>query len=295
MKKIKFAIIGASETENTKDLIEEIKLKRHSVFLIQPKNLVFEFSKNKRFKIRQGNIDLDKLDVFIFRGYNINIVPVKILAEKLIRDGKVVIDEILGKKFIPSKMFESSKFAEYNISHPRTFQALDVSSYKTILDKTTFPIIVKPLYEQKGQGIIKVNNKTKALAFFKKNPKEYLIQEYLKTNSDVRVFVVNNKVLGAIRRFVLPNDFRSNASLGAKAEKVIPTKEMKVIAIKATKAMGYEIAGVDFLEHKNKLYVLEVNSTPQWQKFKEITGINPAKNIVNYAIKKYEKVQSRIL
>ena len=132
MKKIKFAIIGASETENTKNLIEEIKLRGHLVFLIQPKNLVFEFSKNKKFKIKQGNINLDKLDIFIFRGYNINIVVAKILAEKLIRDKKVVIDEVLGKRFIPSKIFECSKFAEYNINHPVTFQALDISSYKII-------------------------------------------------------------------------------------------------------------------------------------------------------------------
>lgn len=289
MKKIKFAIIGASETENAKDLVKEIKSSGHTIFLIQPKNLVFEFSKNKKFKIKQGNIDLDKLDIFIFRGYNVNIVAVKILAEKLIRDKKVVIDEILGKRFIPSKIFEASKLAEHNINHPMTFQALDISSYKIVLDKATFPIIIKPLYGQKGQGIIKINNKTKALAFFKKNPKGYLIQEYLKTDSDIRVFVVNNKVLGAIRRFVLPGNFRSNASLGAKVEKMIPTKEMKAIALKATKAMGYEIAGVDFLEYKNKLYVLEVNSTPQWQKFKEVTGINPAKNIISYATKKYKR------
>lgn len=295
MKKLKFAIVGASGTENTKDLVEEIKSRGHSVFLIQPKNLVFEFSKNKKFKIRQGNIDSDKLDIFLFRGYNVNIVAAKILAEKLIRDGKVVIDEILGKRFIPSKTFETSKFAEYKINHPGTFQALDISSYKIILDKAAFPIVVKPLYGQKGQGIIKINNKTKALAFFRKNPEGYLIQEYLKTDGDVRVFVVNNKILGAIKRFVLPGDFRSNASLGAKAEKIIPTKEMKKIAIKATRAMGYEIAGVDFLEYKNKLYVLEINSTPQWQKFKKVTGINPAKYIISYALKKYEKIQNRIL
>jgi len=287
-KKIKFAIIGASETENTKDLVCEIKKRGHKVYLIQPKNLVFEFSKNKKFKVKQGKIDMDKLDIFIFRGYTINIIPAKILAEKLIYNKKVVIDEVVGKKFIPSKIFESSQFAKYGINHPRTFQALDYKSYESIFNAVTFPIIVKPLYSQKGQDIIKIENKNKAKKFFKKNPSGYLIQEFLKTDSDIRVFVVGNKVIGAIRRFVLPGDFRSNASLGAKAEKIVLAKEMKTIAIKAVKAMGYEIAGVDFLKYKNKLYVLEVNSTPQWQKFKEVTGINPAKNIINYALKKYE-------
>ncbi|MEA1936809.1 MAG: RimK family alpha-L-glutamate ligase [Patescibacteria group bacterium] len=289
MKKIKFAIIGASETENTKDLVKEIEKRRHKAYLIQPKNLVFEFSKNNKFKVSQGKIDLDKLDVFIFRGYTINIVPAKILAEKLVYDKKVVIDEVLGKKFVPSKIFESSQFARHEINHPKTFQALDFKSYENIFNSISFPIIVKPVYGQKGQDVIKINSKAQARKFFRKNPNGYLIQEFLKTDSDTRVFVVNNKVIGAIRRFVLPGDFRSNASLGAKAEKIIPTKEMKETAIKATKVMGYEISGVDFIKYRNKYYVLEVNSTPQWQKFKEVTGVNPAKNIISLALKKYKR------
>ncbi|OGI29418.1 MAG: hypothetical protein A2288_03810 [Candidatus Moranbacteria bacterium RIFOXYA12_FULL_44_15] len=92
-----------------------------------------------------------------------------------------------------------------------------------------------------------------------------------------------------MKRYIIPGDFRSNASLGAKAEKILLTQELKELALKATKAMNYEVAGVDIIKHKKKLYVLEINSAPQWQKFKEVTGVNPAEAIIAYAIKKYHK------
>ncbi|MBW6441146.1 RimK family alpha-L-glutamate ligase [Patescibacteria group bacterium] len=289
VKKIKFVIVGASKTDNTKDLVCEIKSRGYKVYLIQPKKLIFEFSKNK-YTAWQENLKLDNMDIFIFRGYNVNIVEAKILAEKLIREKKVVIDEALAKELIPSKIYELSQFIRYGISHPKTFQALDLSSYKYIFDKINFPVIIKPLYGQKGQGIVKMDTKRQVYNFLKNNYKGYLIQEYLEIDSDIRIFIVNNKVIGAIRRFIIPGDFRSNVSLGAKVEQVHPNREMTDLAIRAVKAMKYEVAGVDIITHKGKLYVLEVNSTPQWQKFKKVTGINPAKYIIGYSLLKYKKI-----
>lgn len=93
--------------------------------------MIFEFSRNK-YTAWQENLKLDNLDIFIFRGYNVNIIEAKILAEKLIRENKTVIDEALVKELIPSKIYESSQFSKNNIPHPKTFQALDFSSYKYI-------------------------------------------------------------------------------------------------------------------------------------------------------------------
>ena len=104
--------------------------------------------------------------------------------------------------------------------------------------------------------------------------------------SDLRVFIVGDTVLGAIRRYVIEGDIRSNASLGAKSEAVELTEEMVTLAKKATIAIGYEVAGVDLAETSTGYSILEVNHTPQWQAFKKSTGINPADHIVRYALKK---------
>jgi ribosomal protein S6--L-glutamate ligase len=174
------------------------------------------------------------------------------------------------------------------INHPKTYQAMSFISYKQIAKELLFPIIAKPVRGRQGMGIKKINNEKNFLKFIKKNYKGYLVQQYIKTDGDLRVFVVGDEVLGAIKRFVVPGDFRSNVSLGAKAKKVAVTKKIKEISLKAAKAMDFEVAGVDLIKHKNKYYVIEVNNGPQWQKFKEVTKINPAKKIIDYAINKFE-------
>jgi ribosomal protein S6--L-glutamate ligase len=66
-------------------------------------------------------------------------------------------------------------------------------------------------------------------------------------DGDVRVLVVGKEVLGAMKRIVPEGDFRSNASLGANAEKVEMTSEMEEVALKAANVMGYDVAGVDLM------------------------------------------------
>lgn len=285
MNKLNFVIIGPN-TENTLDLIREIKKTGHRTFVVRLSDIFFEFN-NGALKALWKNKNLFDFDIFLFRGYNKNLLFAQILAQELLGRGKIVIDKTMGKRFISSKAYEASRMMQGKINHPKTWQAVSFSSYKKILRKISFPVIAKPIYGQKGQGVEKIETAKEYLNFFSKNPKGYLIQEFLKIDSDIRVFIVGNKALGAMKRYLVPGDFRSNASLGAKTEKITLTKELKTLALKATKAMNYEIAGVDILEYKKKLYVLEVNSSPQWQKFKEVTEINPAEYIIGHALKKH--------
>lgn len=287
MKQLKFIIFG-SPNKNTLDLVAEIKSRKHLVSVVPLRDIVFEFTKNK-FKAVWNGQNLIKSDIFIFRGYNIHLKEAQILAENLLDQGKVVLDEALGTKYISSKLYEASRFAKLKINHPKTFQTFSTDSYKLLAEKLKFPIIAKPVRGMKGRGIEKINTPNEFLKFFAKNPGDYLIQDFFKIKSDLRIFVVDNQVLGGFRRFIPENEFRSNAIPRTRAEKIIPTSAMKKIAIAATKALGYDIAGVDLFEFKNKLYVIEANSCPQWQKFKTVTGINPAKAIIDLAVAKHEK------
>jgi ribosomal protein S6--L-glutamate ligase len=285
MNKLGFIIIGPN-TENTLDLIREIKKAGHRPFVVRLSDIFFEFN-NEIFRALWKNKNLLDFDIFLMRGYNKNLLFAQILAQELLVNGKIVIDETIGKRFISSKVYEASRMMQNKINHPKTWQAVSFSSYKKILKQISFPVIVKPVYGQKGQGIEKFETAKEYSDFFSKNPKGYLIQEFLKIDGDIRIFIVGNKALGAMKRHLVPGDFRSNASLGAKTEKIPLTKELKALALKAAKTMSYEIAGVDILEYKKKFFVLEVNSSPQWQKFKDVTKINPAEYIIRYALKKY--------
>lgn len=285
MNKLSFVIIGPN-TENTLDLIREIKKAGHRHFIVRLSDIFFEFN-NGIFRALWKNKDLLDFDIFLLRGYNKNLLFAQILAQELLAKGKIVIDKTIGKRFISSKAYETSKIMQNKINHPKTWQAVSFSSYKKILKQISFPVIAKPVYGQKGQGIEKFETAKEYLNFFSKNPKGYLVQEFLKIDGDIRIFIVGNKALGAMKRYLVPGDFRSNASLGASAKKIPLTQELKTLALKAAKTMDYEIAGVDILEHKKRFYVLEVNSSPQWQKFKEVTKTNPAEYIIRYALKKH--------
>ncbi len=292
MKKINFAIIG-SLTENTLDLKSEIEKRGFLVSVFPLSTIFLEFNKGNSIARSKKN-SLDNFDIFLFRAYNKNFREAKILAELLLAKNKIIIDTVLGLDMIDSKVYEASKLSQAGINYPKTWQSIGKKNYTEILKKIDFPLIVKPVYGQKGQGIKKINNRQSFIKFFENNPQGYLIQEFLKIDGDIRVFIVGGKILGGIKRYLPKNDFRSNVSLGAKTEKIVLTDEIKKTALEATKTMHYEIAGVDLIEYKNKIYVLEVNSTPQWQGFKITTGINPAPYIVNYALKKYEKNTTRI-
>jgi len=287
MNKLSFVIIGP-ETENTADLVREIEKKGHLSYVVKLSNIFLEFD-NGIFKALWKNRDFFDFDIFILRGYNKNLLFAQILAQELLARKKTVIDETVGKRFVSSKIYEASMLAQNKINHPKTWQAVSFSSYKRILEKISFPVIAKPVDGQKGQGIEKIENREQYFSFFAKNRKGYLCQEFLKIGYDIRVFVVNGKALGAMKRHIIPGDYRSNASLGAKAEKIDLTEELESLALKAAKVMDYEIAGVDIIEHNKKLYVLEINSAPQWQKFKEVTGINPAEAIIGYSLDKHKK------
>lgn len=282
-KELKFAIIGSAKTENTRDLIKEIKSQGHSLSIFSIKDIFFESSTGALI-IKEK---INSFDIFLLRaGHDEYQKEVRMLARHLLDSKKIVVDEVLGKEYINGKMSQALLFSKHNIPHPKTFLASSFASYKTILKKMRFPIIIKPDIGKRGIGIKKFENTKSALAFFQKNNRGFLLQEYLPNNGDIRVFVVGNKVLGAMKRHLIKGDFRSNVSLGAKTEKLQLDRALEKTALKAVRSIGFEVAGVDLILFENKYYVIEVNEGPQWQGFKKTMGINPASHIVKYSIKK---------
>ncbi|MFC1609079.1 RimK family alpha-L-glutamate ligase [Patescibacteria group bacterium] len=287
MKKPRFAIIGARKSPNTMDLVEEIKNKGLECELMHQKEMVFEVANDGDFVVRHGGLDLDEFDIFIFRTYAKTLNDSLILAEKLVSDGKTVIDAALGKTFVLSKMFEASKMAQNGILYPQTVRCVNFEETGSRVENMPFPVIVKPVDGRQGQGVAKLDNFEELSDFLTKEAGEWMIQEYVPITYDIRVFVVGGKAIGAMKRYIAEGDFRSNIALGAKSEQVEMTQEQKDLAERAADAMSYDIAGIDLIETNKGLMVLEANSGPQWQGFKKTTGINPAKKIIEYVLEKY--------
>lgn len=152
------------------------------------------------------------------------------------------------------------------------------------------PLIVKLLEGTQGKGVVLAETKKAAesvINAFKSLNVNILVQEFIKeaNGKDLRLFVVDGKVVAAMQREALPGEFRANIHLGGSASIIKPTIEEKRIAIKAAKAMDLKVAGVDIIRSTKGPLLLEVNSSPG------LEGIEGAthKDIAGEMIKAIEK------
>ena len=111
-----------------------------------------------------------------------------------------------------------------------------------------------------------------------------IVQEFIKEagGADIRAFVVDGQVVGAMKRQGKDGEFRSNLHRGGSASVIQLTDEEENAAIKAAKAMALGVAGVDMLQSSRGPLILEVNSSPGLEGIEEATGKDIAKTIIRY-------------
>lgn len=152
------------------------------------------------------------------------------------------------------------------------------------------PLIVKLLEGTQGKGVVLAETKKAAesvINAFKSLNANILVQEFIKeaNGKDLRLFVIDGKVVATIQREAMPGEFRANIHLGGTATVIKATSEEKRIAIKAAKAMDLKVAGVDIIRSSKGPLLLEVNSSPGLEGIEGATN----KDIAGEMIKAIEK------
>jgi RimK family alpha-L-glutamate ligase len=145
-------------------------------------------------------------------------------------------------------------------------------------------VVVKPLFGAEGRGIVRVSDPDLAHRTFRTLMRLHSVlylQQFIDHGGfDVRVLVLAGSVVGAIRRRSA-NDFRTNISRNAIAEKHLPTIQECDFALRAAETTGAYIAGVDLLYDKSgNCFVIEVNAVPGWQAFTRTTEIDVARRFI---------------
>jgi ribosomal protein S6--L-glutamate ligase len=167
-------------------------------------------------------------------------------------------------------------------NHPRDVEML-------IKEIGGAPLVIKLLEGTQGIGVVLAETKKAAqsvIEAFYGLKADILIQEFIEEagGADIRAFIVNGKVIGAMKRQGKEGEFRSNLHRGGSAAKIKMTKEEKDMAIKAAKAMGLNVAGVDLLQSKRGPLVLEVNSSPGLEGIEKAMEKDVAKQIVQLVV-----------
>jgi ribosomal protein S6--L-glutamate ligase len=181
--------------------------------------------------------------------------------------------------------------AANGINVPKTVYASNLQTLPSILTNMgPYPIIIKLMNGTQGMGVILAENKSNAesiLEAFHTTNEKVILQKFIKEakGADLRAFVVDGKIVGAMKRQARQGDFRSNLHRGGTSEKVNLTKEEVETALRSVKILGLNIAGVDMLKTKNGPVVLEVNASPGLEGIEGTTGIDIAGEIISYVEK----------
>lgn len=193
-------------------------------------------------------------------------------------------------KFIPmkpgaftichDKLLTHLKLLTSNVPMPTTYITATTNAAKDILQRINYPIIMKLPAGTQGKGVMFADSYASASSMLDtlaaiRQP--FIIQEYVESGGvDVRAIVVGDKVVAAMKRRSSGEDKRSNIHAGGVGESCQIDAKTASIAIKAAKAVGVEICGVDLLETARGPLVLEVNLSPGLQGITEASGVDVA-------------------
>ena len=185
------------------------------------------------------------------------------------------------------------RLSDYGIRQPKTTLINDPEKSALAFDKldTQMPVIMKTLRGSKGVGVLFIESEKALdsivqLIYKQDEDTDLLLQEYIKTDYDVRVLVLGGKILATMKRPVIEGDFRSNVSQGSKPEKIELTELEIEESLKAAKAVNGLWTAVDFIPSKNREkeppFVIEVNSSPGTEGMEEASGQNISKEIIQF-------------
>lgn len=205
--------------------------------------------------------------------------------------GVLVINPAKSVECAVDKFLTTHRLNQAGLPVPKTVVCEDAEAAMTAFGEIGGDVVVKPLFGSEGRGIVRVSDPDLAWRTFRTlerlNAVLYL-QEFIDHPGwDIRVMVLDGKILGAMRR-VNPLDFRTNVSRHATIETYLPTALEESWALAAAHAVGAWFAGVDVLYNRAGLgYVIEVNAVPGWRAFARATGKDVAVELI-------EKIQARV-
>ena len=222
---------------------------------------------------------LTQLGVMILRQFELMRIP-----STLSKDGLLTA----RNKYLALQALQSAK-----INIPASVLIASRNRTEEPIEYLPPPFVMKLLSGTQGIGVMLIRDPKEAgpiIDTLSELRQIICLQKYLPNpGEDIRIFVTGDEVVGAMKRKAAPNEWRSNIHMGGNGVAYKLSVNEKETAIRAAKAVGVEIAGVDIISVDNEPYVIEVNASPGFRGLLQTTGINAAESIANYAIAKAKR------
>ncbi|MEM3673204.1 MAG: RimK family alpha-L-glutamate ligase [Candidatus Bathyarchaeia archaeon] len=174
---------------------------------------------------------------------------------------------------------------------PRTAVTENVEEALKAFNELGGDVVVKPLFGSRGIGATRVTDPEVAHTVFRSITFYHgviYLQEFVPHGfSDIRAFVIGDRVVAAMRR--VANSWKTNYSQGARPQPISLSGELEELAVKSAKLIGCKVAGVDILESPKGPVIVEVNSQPGWRGLQSVTKVKIADEIVNFVLSELKK------
>lgn len=274
---------------STKRLKEEAIKRGHKVRIIKYKNCYASIEQNNP-NVSYNGENLEGYDAIIPRIASNMTAYGTAIVRQFEMQGLYTVSSSIAISRARDKLRSLQLLSKYGIGIPRTVVSRNTADIDDLLEQLGgTPVIIKLARGTHGNGVVLAETKKAAKsvlqAFYLTNEDgtNILLQEFIKESAgtDIRAFVVGSRVVASMKRQSLDDDFRSNLHKGGEGTAIKLTDEEKKIAIKAAKAMGLNIAGVDMMRSSRGPLILEVNASPGFG-IEKITGRNVAGAIIEY-------------
>mgnify|MGYP001057985808 CR=1 FL=1 len=272
---------------STKRLVAACKTRGHEVDVIDPLKCTLVMEKNNPSIIYNGHI-LPKYDAIIPRiGASVTFYGSAVVRQF---EMQKVFSAVESQALIRSrdKLRSLQILSRAGLDLPKTVFTNYSRDTDSILQGVGgAPVIIKLLEGTQGLGVVLAENEKAAssvIEAFHGLKARVIVQEFVKEakGADIRAFVVNGVVVGAMKRQAKDGEFRSNLHRGGTASIIKLTRKESAAAILAVKKLGLGVAGVDMLQSKRGPLILEVNSSPGLEGIEKATGYDIAGKIIAY-------------
>lgn len=291
---MKIAILSRnSKLYSTKRLVEAAEKKGHEAIVVDHLKCQIEIERRRPKIYYQGGY-LTDIDAVIPRiGASVTFYGTAVVRQfEMMKVFTAVESQALVRS--RDKLRSLQVLSRSGVGLPKTVFTNYTKDAQHLVDSVGgAPVVIKLLEGTQGLGVVLAeteNAATSVIEAFNGLKARVIAQEFIKESggADIRAFVVDGRVVGAMKRQGKKGEFRSNLHRGGTATLIELSDEEETTALKAARAMGLGIAGVDMLQSDSGPLILEVNSSPGLEGIEAATKKDIAREIIRYVERNVE-------
>lgn len=287
---MRIAILSNGPGNYSTKRLKEVAIKRgHEVSVIKYRDCYASIEKSNPTVSYEGH-DLPQFDAIIPRIANSMTRYGSAIVRQLETRGVYSVSSSIAISRSRDKLRSMQLLAKAGVDIPKTVFSRNSADIDDLIEKLGgTPVIIKLARGTHGNGVVLAETKKaaksvlQALYLTNEDGTNILLQEFVKESAgvDIRAFVVGGRVVASMKRQSLDDDFRSNLHKGGEGTVIKLTPEERKMCVKAAKAMGLNVAGVDFMRSSRGPLILEVNASPGFG-IEKITNRDVATPIIEY-------------